>query len=413
MSTVPTATHQSVVVNIESDSDSDEVVFESDCKIRNASNVCNSFDGSNCDNNTTVHRSVEKDDRSRDKVELKLIEGIIDQANEVFIQNNGCKFVHGTANCNNKKELAATYEKYVTSKIDIYDYKTIYIPFYIDSTDNSKVEWVELNGNNNLQNKLKRSQKKFLVSTNPAMWVCEEFDESLQARKELWMKQVNEMKDLKPTQMFISSTSMRTFVLMEYSYYIHPKKQVKCLCGLCLFLCELDEENKFQIVDIANIKLSNSPNRVYGNIIKFIDKYRMYPVFVYVPQTFNVSVLFNTYLFPWSYFLVTHGKIFNLITMVHLESDSVEGLASRCIDSDRHTTSCVLCNGLQLFYNLGSNNFRTRPVFETLNKTLVHDDLRNHCLLPMYKTCKHCKYMTYSRNTKNILNVECDCTMNN
>ncbi|UOT91816.1 KM727_gp54-like protein [Aratus pisonii nudivirus] len=345
--------------------------------------------------------------------ETLMINKVIQESIDVIVSTDSCKLIHSEVNQIVEDEFKDLYEKYISNMIDIEKNKSILIPYYTKHVAFSKIKWVYFNANNNLNKKFKLNQLHFLCNSNPAMWIC---DENIPDKTKIvnnWLKDVNEL-DYKKSEMFESDekNNLNKFILLEYNYLnqTNDDSNNKGLCGLCLLLCELNKNSKLQVLDIANIKVScNQANRIYGNIITFLEKYPHIPIFVYIPQNLNSSVLLNTYLFPWSYFLTIHYKrIFNLVNMIQLESKSLDLATQNCIDKDIHYKSCAICNCLNLFMKLAFNKFESRVLSETLNNNLINPFVHENAVLPKYIVCKDVTFMTYG-NIDKIQYKICSC----
>lgn len=373
--------------------------------------IINTEDTSSDDDDTTaLTTNLEHEKRNYEIDELEKIQDQVELAFETVTKINLCKYLLTDINHINEETLLSKYNDVILKDIKIIDEKAILIPYYSGHVAFSKIKWLKFNANNNLSNTLKNVQIQFLMTSNPAMWICEEFT-NYDVEKKEWLEMINEI-DFPKSTMFVSDVKSNRFILLEYNY-LAQDNNLKGLCGVCMLLCEL-HDSKFKICDIANIKLScNVSNNVYGNIIKFLEKYHTIPIFVYIPQVLQTSVLLNTYLFPWSYYFISqYERIFNLVNMIKIESKSLDDVLKKCIDHKIHYKSCAICNCLNLFFKLANNEFSTRTICESLNNTLINKNIIMETTMPRYITCAKEKYLTYNVNKTTILDVNCDCSVN-
>ncbi|UBZ25645.1 hypothetical protein QKT26_gp55 [Carcinus maenas nudivirus] len=358
-----------------------------------------------------VENQKQKDKDEED--ELNKIQNII-QAATVSVKEyygvNCCRFQGTMRNClgKYKSEIEKKYQKEIVSKVTMYDQSSVIIPWYTDCVAFSTLKWFKFNAFPQMSWQLKDAQLDFITKYNAAMWICEEDKPNLDSRKRSWIKTMNARVEKQKTIFSNGDGEDSHFIFMEYNY-LSQNYTIKGICGICMIVCKLDKENKMQIVDLANIKIScNTANRVYGNIFKIMETYKKAPIFIYVPQKSKVSYVFNNFLFPWSYYMnLEKDRIFNLITMLQVEPTPVPNIEKKCPDFDRHFKSCCICNCLNLFQKISTNQFTVRPNSGVIDNTLVTTD-REDCVMPKFIRCRNIVFLTYGdRNA--IIHENCDC----
>ncbi|QBB28659.1 hypothetical protein HgNV_054 [Homarus gammarus nudivirus] len=389
----PPKKRQKLVINLD-DSDS-----EDDEQETAAAAVVTAADGTD-----QLEINITEEERRQLNDELKTITDVINQAVISMTEyNNGdCRYTQSLLNCvRNEAAFEKEYRQEILDHIRISDKCTLLIPFYLNHVAFSTIKWVRFNTNPSLKNSLKVRQLDFISKHNPAMWICDEYSEEFDLRKTCWIAQINTRVGKIPSNLFDKEGDEcdRYFMLMEYNYLTQDMgndQQYKGICGMCIFVCKITANCCFELVDIANIKLScNIANRIYGNIIDILDKYPTAPIFIYVPQTLKLSAMFGSYLFPWSHFILRNDtRIYNLITSIQLDQEQpTEESRNQCIDNDIHFKSCCLCNCFNLFTKLSENKFKERSLSQVINNTTVK--YQPTTMLPKYIKCTNASLMTY------------------
>ncbi len=352
--------------------------------------------------------------------ELEAISTIIDIHKELGAEASPkfdireCDLLNTNINC--LTDIAKFVEKYndfITKHIWMNNNNVILLPFYEKEVTFNNIRWVKLNGNNNLNNKMKIQQLQFLYASNPAKWVVKDNSEENKARKLEWIPNYN--RHIKPSisKLFnivgdVISRDKSHIIFMEFNYLLSNVQ--KGLCGLCVCVCTFDESGYIAIEDIGNLKIScNNANRVYASIFELLDTYYHAPILVYIPQSQINKVLYNTYLFPWSIFMSKYtNRIYNIITKIMISNEDVPEITSRCIDNDIHyEKSCAFCNCLKLIYKVANNKWVVRKDADTLDNTLMvsHDV----CNYPIINVCGTKHFMSYGNHDKGITYKYCNC----
>ncbi|AII15854.1 hypothetical protein PmNV_066 [Penaeus monodon nudivirus] len=361
------------------------------------------------------------EDKSKNEIvgsneeELRKVDCIIKDA-EFYIQNDNyklhdvCKLIKSDINCIRSKEIFNDeYSRTIKKSITL-EHSVIKIPYYLDRVAFSQIMWIPFNSNSNMNNKLKNVQLDFLARSNPAKWIYKEVDESISSRKSEWLKTYNDaVKNLPCTLLGQDSGHKNThFIVMEFNYLLDGGLS-KGLCGLCVCVCRLNEENVVEIVDIANLKIScNASNRCYGDVFETLKKYAYVPIFIYIPQAQHY--MYSSYLYPWSVFMSHYvPRFYNLITKIKMSNDRLKFVEAHCLDKDIHyDKSCAICNCLKLVYKIANNQFECRRLSEAIDNSLKSN--LDVCRYPVSTVCNGKYFYSHGSSTSSMFYKYCMCT---
>ncbi|UHB41795.1 hypothetical protein MrNuV_ORF072 [Macrobrachium rosenbergii nudivirus] len=392
---------KSFVIDIDDDeSDEEEVVTPEEDVLVISENV-------NIDEEFAEHIKPE---------EKENLQKLLDEAKKTIVDetvdNLHCVYLIGKKNViQDEEKLMSSYEKLLKDIKLNNPNNVILIPFYINEVRFKTIKWLKFNVNPYLSNRLKIQQLDFLYEHNPAMWtVRENFEYLNDHRKNTWISMINNRYKEYTSRLFEVDDEPIKIIFMEYNY-LNLENGGKGLCGLCAFLCSVDQDARVTLLDIANIKIScNSSNRIYGDLIEMLKNNPNVQIFIYTPQMSPVTTFFNNFLLPWCGFLI-NNTIINIITKLNLTGEPIS--ANLCIDNMSHYTSCSLCNCLNLYVKIITNQFTPRKLNETINATIINTSLHGKFANYSLISCKYRRFLKYgNHNSKFVKEQMCMCCKN-